>query len=262
MILVISADNTHITLGGVEGKKLVFSSRLASDRSKTADEYALAFGGILRMYGVSPEDIDGGILSCVVPSLRKILPQAVRTLTGIDIMVVGSGIRTGLNILTENPATLGSDLVVNAVAALEIYSPPLAIIDMDTAVTLSVIDGKGNYIGGAILPGVRISVEALADRADQLPSIELAAPRRLIGTNTVECMQAGAFHGYACMADGLVGRVEDELGTPVTAVLTGDFAKEIAPFCKRELHLEPHLQVEGLRLLYEKNLKKGPKGKV
>lgn len=254
MILVIDVGNTNIVLGGIREGRQIFSARCASDRNKTEDEYALTIQGILAMHDVKPEDIEGGILSSVVPYLRTVLPRAIRLLCGIDIMVVGTGIKTGLNIRTENPAALGSDLVVDAVAALAKYPAPLAIFDMGTATTLSVIDGRGDYIGGLIIPGMRVSVDALSARAAQLPYINLAAPERVIGTNTVDCMQSGAVYGCAAMMDGLVDRVEEELGERVTVILTGGLSRVVAPFCRREIHVEPDLLIDGLRILYEKNL--------
>lgn len=253
MILAIDIGNTNIVLGGLEKGKRIFSARCASDRSKTEDEYALIIQGILRMHGVEPSDIEGGILSSVVPVLRTVVPRAVELLTGKQILVVGSGLKTGLNIRMDNPAQMGSDLVVDAVAATAKYPGPLAIFDMGTATTLSVIDARGDYIGGMIIPGLRVSVDALSARAAQLPYVNFAPPENLIGTNTIACMQAGAVYGTAAMMDGLIDRVEEMLGQPVTAVLTGGLGTVVGPFCKREIHIEPDLLIEGLWILYEKN---------
>ena len=253
MILAIDVGNTNIVLGGIRDGKQVFSARLASDRQKTVEEYALSIGGILKMYGVEPQDIEGGILSSVVPYLRSVLPAAIRLLTGIELKVVGSGIRTGLNIRMDDPATVGSDLIVSAVAAKDKYKTPLAIIDMGTATTLVVIDRKGDYIGGMIIPGLWVSLNSLSSQAAQLPHIDLNAPAKLLGKNTVDCMRAGSVIGCAAMLDGLLDRVEDELGEPINAVLTGGVASLIAPYCRRTMHVEPDLLIHGLQLLYEKN---------
>lgn len=253
MILAIDVGNTNIVLGGLEQGKQVFSARCASDRNKTEDEYALIFQGILGMHGVSIAEIEGGILSSVVPYLRTVIPRAIYLLTGKHILVVGSGLKTGLNIRMDNPASLGSDMVVDAVAALSKYPTPIAIFDMGTATTLSVIAKNGDYIGGMIMPGLRVSVDSLSARAAQLPYINLAPPKNLIGANTIECMQAGAIYGCAAMMDGLLDRVEEELGEPVTAVLTGGLGRLVGPYCKREIHVEPDLLIEGLKVLYEKN---------
>lgn len=253
MILAIDIGNTNIVLGGLEQGEQVFSARCASDRNKTEDEYALIFQGILAMHGVKPADIEGGILSSVVPYLRTVVPKAIYLLTGKQIMVVGSGLKTGLNIRMDNPASLGSDLVVDAVAAIAKYPTPIAIFDMGTATTLSVIAKNGDYIGGMIIPGLRVSVDALSARAAQLPYITFTTPKSPIGTNTIDCMQAGAIYGCAAMMDGLLDRLEEELGEPVSAVLTGGLGGLVVSCCKREIHYEPSLLIDGLRILYEKN---------
>lgn len=253
MILAIDVGNTNIVLGGIQDGTTVFSARLASDRNKTEDEYALAISGIFSMHGVTPADIEGGILSSVVPYLRTVLPRAIRILTGKDIMVVGSGIKTGLNIRMDDPATVGSDLIVSAVAARAKYKPPIAIFDLGTATTLAVIDKNGDYVGGMIIPGVWVSLNSLSAHAAQLPYIDLSGPAELLGRNTIDSMRAGSVIGCAAMLDGLVGRLEAHLGEPVNALLTGGLGALIAPYCERTFYLEPDLPITGLRLLYEKN---------
>ena len=253
MILAIDVGNTNIVLGGVENGKDIFSVRLASDRAKTADQYALDIQGILNMHHVELSDIEGGIISSVVPYLQTVIPQAVKILTGIDIMVVGPGIKTGLDIKTDNPRAVGSDLIVGAVAAREKYSLPIAIVDMGTATTVSVMDESGAYRGGMIIPGMWTSVNALSASAAQLPNIDLTGSAKVLGTNTVDCMRSGALIGCASMLDGIIDRVEEELGTSVTAVLTGGVSPLVAPYCKRTFHLEPDILIRGLELLYEKN---------
>lgn len=255
MILAIDVGNTNTVLGCIKGEQLLFTLRIRTDRDKTADEYALLLQGLLERQGAYPVDIEGGILSSVVPELKTVMAVAMRDLTGKDFLVVGSGIKTGLNIRMDNPAQLGADLVVDAVAALSRYKPPLIIFDMGTATTLSVIDKDGCYIGGMIIPGLRLSVDALSARAAQLPYIHLGAPERLIGTNTISCMQAGAVYSNAAMLDGLSQRVEEELGQPVTVVATGGLMGTVLPFCKRSIQYDENLMLEGLRLLYEKNQK-------
>ena len=253
MILAIDVGNTNIVLGGIEAGKQLFSARLSSDRNKTADQYALDIQGILTLHGVRSKDIEGGILSSVVPYLQTVIPQAVKLLTGIDLLVVGPGIKTGLNIRMDDPGAVGSDLIVSAVAARAKYPTPIAIIDMGTATTLSVISCEGDYIGGMIIPGLWVSVNALSAKAAQLPYIDLAGPAKLLGTNTVDCMRSGAVIGCAAMLDGVIDRLEDELGKPVTPVLTGGVSPLIVPYCKHHYHLEPDILVDGLRILYEKN---------
>ncbi len=257
MILAIDVGNTNIVLGAFRGEELVFSARCATDPDKTEDEYALLFRGILAMHKVRPEDIGGGILSSVVPVLRSTLPGAVKLLTGRTVLVVGRDVTTDLDLRVDNPAQVGSDLIVDAVAAKSLYPAPIAVLDMGTATTLSVIGADGAYLGGMIIPGLRVAVDSLSSRTAQLPHISFGPPKALIGKNTVDCMQAGAIYGCAAMMDGLVDRVEEELGRPVTAVLTGGLAPSIAPYCKREFKLQPDLLLLGLRLLYEKNTERG-----
>jgi type III pantothenate kinase len=255
MILAIDVGNTNIVLGGVENDKDIFTVRLASDRNKTADQYALDIQGILNMYHVDPSDIEGGIISSVVPYLQTVIPQAVKILTGIDIMVVGPGIKTGLDIRTDNPGAVGSDLIVGAIAAKAKYKLPIAIVDMGTATTVSVIDEKGSYLGGMIIPGLWVSVNALSSLAAQLPNIDLTGKAKVLGTNTVECMRSGSLIGCAAMLDGIIDRVEAELGMSVSAVLTGGVSPLVAPYCNRKFHLEPDILIRGRQLIYEKNKK-------
>ena len=253
MILAIDVGNTNIVLGGIVDGKQTFSARLASDRNKTADQYALDIQGILTMYGVQVKDIEGGILSSVVPYLQTVIPAAVKLLTGVELLVVGPGIKTGLSIRMDNPASVGSDLIVAAVAARAKYPAPIAIVDMGTATTLSVVAKNGSYIGGMIIPGLWTSMNALSAHAAQLPYIDLNGPAKLLGTNTIDCMRSGALIGTAAMLDGLSDRLEEELGEPVSPVLTGGVSPLVVPYCRHRFHLEPDILVDGLRILYNKN---------
>jgi len=258
MLLAIDVGNTNIVLGGIRDGKQVFSARLKSDRSKTADQYALDLQGVLNLYGVRPDEIEGGILSSVVPYLQSVIPEAVRILTGIKLMIVEPGIRTGLNVRTDDPSSVGSDLIVAAVAARAKYPTPIAIVDMGTATTLSVIIHDNEYVGGMIIPGLWTSMNALSANAAQLPYIDLKGPAKLIGTNTIDCMRSGAINGTAAMLDGLLDRLEAELGAPVTPILTGGLSELIAPSCQHRFRLEPDILIDGLMILYEKN--RSPKG--
>ena len=253
MILAIDVGNTNTVIGGIADDKLRFTLRIRSDRNKTVDEYVLHLKGLLELKQVDPRRIEGGILSSVVPELKTVLYQAMLQLTGKPFLVVGSGLKTGLNIGMDYPSQLGSDLVVDAVAALSHYKPPIAVFDMGTATTLSVLDAGGDYIGGMIIPGLRLSVDALSAHTAQLPYIHLDMPPRLIGTNTVDCMKAGAIYSSAAMLDGLVDRVEAELGQSVTVVATGGLMSTVLPNCRREIHYHENLLLEGLYILYRKN---------
>lgn len=255
MILAVDIGNTNTVLGCLQGDELLFTLRIRSDRYKTADEYCLLLEGLLARQGIDAKELEGGILASVVPELRTVMADAARLLTGKKFLVVGSGLKTGLDIRIDDPAQLGADRVVDAVAALSGYKPPLVIFDMGTATTMSVVGKNGAYLGGMIMPGLRTSVDALSARAAQLPYIHLEAPPKVIGTNTVDCMQAGAIYGSAAMIDGLIDRVEEALGEPVTAIATGGLMTVVHRYCKRAIHYDPHLLLKGLNLLYKKNCK-------
>lgn len=254
MLLAIDAGNTHIVLGCFEGNSLRFTARLCTDRAKTRDEYALLFRSLFDLHCVDPRSAEGAILSCVVSELTDVLCQAATAVTGKKVLVVGAGIKTGLNIKIDDPGQLGADLVVDAVAATEKYPKPMIIFDMGTANTMSVIDREGRFLGGAILAGLRLSVDSLASGTSQLPRIQLAVPKKVICSNTVECMQSGAVYGHAAMLDGLIDRVEEELGEPLAAVVaTGGLAKMVVPLCRRKISVEEDLMLLGLKLIYSKN---------
>ncbi|MBR2263027.1 MAG: type III pantothenate kinase [Firmicutes bacterium] len=254
MILALDTGNTNIVIGIVDDNdKILFSARVATDHQKTEHEYAVFFRNIVLMHGIDRHEIDGAIISSVVPQLTEILKRAVRIFCDVDPLVVGPGVKTGLNILIDNPKQLGSDLVVDAVAALAEYKPPLIILDLGTASTMSVIDRQANYRGGVIIPGVRLSLEALAARAAQLQNISMEAPKRVIGTNTIACMQSGLIYGQASMFDGMIDRIEDELGEKATIVATGGLARPVLVHCKHEVIIDDDLLIKGLMVIYKKN---------
>lgn len=256
MILAIDAGNTNIVLGCMVGDALRFTARVRTDRAKTEDEYALAFRNLFDLHQVDRRAVEGAILSCVVSELTDVLCHAVETVIKKTPLVVGAGLKTGLNIKIDNPGQLGADLVADAVAALAKYPKPLIIFDLGTANTMSVIDGKGQFLGGAIMAGPRLSTDILSTRTSQLPRIELDAPPKVIGSNTVHCMQSGAIFGHAAMIDGLIDRVEEELGEKVAAVVaTGGLSGRVVPFCRREITVESDLILHGLRIIYDKNKK-------
>lgn len=260
MILTVDIGNMTTLLGGFDGEKLRFTSRCSSDRARTEDEFLLLFRDLLGMYGVAIDEIEGSILCSVVPILRTVVSRALERLTGNRVLVVGPGLKNGLNIRIDTPGELGGDMVVNAVAALARYKKPIVIFDMDTATTMSVIGNDGAYLGGALVPGVKVSVDAMSASAAQLPYITLTPPEKLICSSTVSCMQSGAVYGGAAMVDGLSSGVEEELGEKPTIILTGSYASLIAPYCKKTICLDENLQLNGLRLLYEKNISKRRKG--
>ena len=253
MLLAIDIGNTNIVIGGIEDDKIVFEARIATERVKTSDQYGAEIKNMLALFNVMPENIDDCIISSVVPPVFNSVHTGVVKLTGKQPMVVGPGIKTGLNIHMDTPSQVGSDRIVIAVAALAEYQPPLTLLDLGTATTIEVVD-KGNvYLGGCIIPGVRLSLEALTSRAAQLPGIQLDRPKRVIGKNTVDCMRSGVMYGAAAMLDGMIERVEEELGHKTTVVATGGMAQFVCPLCKREIKLERDLLLKGLNILYKKN---------
>ena len=211
MLLALDVGNTNIVIGFLDESGIRNIARLETDRDKTAHEYAISLRQVIEFSGIAPENIDGAILSSVVPPINGALIAAVRMITGIRPLVVGPGMKTGLNIALDNPAAMGSDLVVGAAAALAIHAPPLIIIDMGTATTMTVIDREARVLGGAIIPGVGISLEALANGTSQLPHISLDAPKKCISSDTVEAMRSGSVYGTAAMLDGMIERMEAEL---------------------------------------------------
>lgn len=256
MILTIDVGNSNIVLGGVQGDTIVFEARLRTESTKTSDQYCVDLKILLDMYQVKPEDIEGCIISSVVPQVLNSFQSAIKKLTGKTSLVVGPGIKTGLDIRLENPGQTGADLVVADVAALREHKPPLIVIDMGTATTMSVLDKNGAHIGGCIIPGVRISMDALTDKTALLPGLQLDQPKRAIGRNTVDAMLSGIMMGNACMLDGMVARMEEELGCKTTVIATGGIAKFIVPLCKTPIIYDKDLLIKGLVALYRDNKRK------
>lgn len=253
MILAIDVGNSNIVLGCIRDGEILFVARMATDRIKTSDQYCAELKTMLGLFDVTPWDIEGSIISSVVPMVQQVLERAVKQLTGKSCLTVGPGLKTGLNIKIDNPAQAGSDLIVGAVAAIEAYGTPLCVIDLGTATTISVIDRDGVFRGGSIAPGVMLSLNALSSGTAQLPGISLEKPRRAIGTNTVDSMRSGLLLGSAAMLDGMVERIEEELGYPTKVIATGGLAKFIVPLCKREMTVDDNLLLNGLELLYRRN---------
>ena len=253
MLLAIDIGNTNIVIGGIKDDQIVFEARIATDRSKTSDQYAVDIKDILSLFDVKAEDIQDCIISSVVPPVFNSVRTGILKVTGKSPMVVGPGLKTGLKIHMDNPAQVGSDRIVIAVAALAEYKPPLILMDLGTATTLEVVGEDNSSLGGCISPGVRISLDALTSRTAQLPGIRLEQPKRVIGKNTVDCMRSGIMYGTAAMIDGMLDRIEEELGTSTTVVATGGIAQFIIPLCHREIKLEKDLMLKGLNLIYQKN---------
>lgn len=256
MILALSVENTNLLLGCFSGRELLFTSRMATDRTKTGDEYAISFKSILDLHGISRSQITGSIVASVVPALIQEIMEALRLTLGKEPILVGPGVKTGLNLMTDNPGALGTDLVVNAVAAAAEYPAPLIVADLDTATTLLALNEKKSFVGSIIAPGAAISAAALAEHCDQLPRISIEAPKEVIGRNTVDCMKSGVVYGLAAMLDGLVERMEAQMGLKCTVIATGSMAETIAPHCKRDMILDQQLLLKGLLNIYERNHRK------
>ena len=255
MILAVHIGNTNITLGAVKGKEILFQARIRTDATKTSDEYAIDLQMLLAIHCVSRDQIEGAIIASVVPQVLNPVKTALKKLFGKPVMVVGPGIKTGLNIRIDNPAQTGADLVVSCVAALKMQKPPLIVIGMGTATTMMVLDETGAMIGGSISPGIRVSMDALTQRAALLPGLQLDQPKRTIGRNTVECMRSGILYGAASMLDGMIERMEQELGTGATVVATGRIGQYVVPLCKTPILYERDLIIKGLAALYLENAK-------
>lgn len=256
MILTIDVGNTNVVIGCVENGEVRSSYRLATNLNDLSSDYALRMRQNFEFDGIDYHAFTGAILSSVVPQLNRAIRTAVKKVTGLDCMVVGAGIKTGVNVKIDDPGTLAGDLITGAVGALAMFKPPIIVIDMGTATTIVAIDKDGAYTGGAIVPGVKLSYTALSSGTSLLPNIAIEAPSKCIGTNTVDSMKSGAVYGTAALVDGMIDRMEEELGAPVSVVATGGLAGVVVPYCRREIAYEPALLLKGLAILYEKNAKR------
>ena len=253
MILTVDIGNSNIVIGGVEGNEIRFEARLRTDATKTTDEYCIDLKMLLEVYGITNQDIEGSIIASVVPQVLNSMQTAIKKLTGKSALVVGPGLKTGLNIQIENPAQTGADLVVGCVAALREHKAPMIIVDMGTATTMIVLDKNSAMVGGCIMPGVKISMDALTERTALLPGLQLDQPKKAIGRNTIDCMRSGIMMGAACTIDGMIERMEAELGYETTVIATGGIAKFVLPMCKKQIIYDKDLLVKGLAALYREN---------
>ena len=253
MIIAVDIGNSNIVIGGLEGEEICFEARLRTEATKTSDQYCVDLKILMDVYGVKAESVEGAIIASVVPQVLNSMQTAVKKLTGKGALVVGPGLKTGLNILLENPSQTGADLVVGCVAALREHKPPMIVVDMGTATTMVALDKNGALIGGCICPGVKISMDALTERAALLPGLQLDQPKKAIGRNTIDCMRSGIMMGTACMLDGMVQRMEEELGSKATVVVTGGIAKFIVPMCRVPMIYDKDLLLKGLGVLYREN---------
>lgn len=256
MLLVIDVGNTNIVLGIFEDDELVYDWRISTDKNKTIDEYGLLLTQLLCMKDIDSSKIGDIIISSVVPTIMDILPQVCEKHFNITPKIIGPGIKTGMNILYDNPKEVGADRIVNAVAAYEKYGGPLIVVDLGTAITFDVINKKGEYLGGAITPGIKISADALFSRTSKLPKVEIIRPEKVIGKTTVNSIQSGLYYGYVGLIDNLVEKIVEELGIgldEIKVIATGGFSKLITEESKYVEKMDNMLTIEGLKIIYDRN---------
>jgi len=256
MILAIDVGNTNITVGCIAGDDITNVFRISTNIARTSDEYSIQINNMLTFHGMNRFDIKGAVLSCVVPPLTNVFKDAIKLLAQVEAIIVGAGVKTGLNILIDDPAQLGADMVATAVGALATCSLPAIIIDLGTATKMFVLNKKGSFMGGAILPGVALSMNALAAGTSQLPRIPIEGPAKSISTNTIDCLKSGVILGAASAIDGMTEHFEAEIGEKALIIATGGLAEPVHLLCKRDIVYDPYLTLRGLGIIYEKNKKK------
>ena len=252
MLLALDVGNTNITLGVFDGEELLFVSRMATDASRMEDQYAIELRDILHLYGVRRAHISGAVISSVVPKLTGYLANGVEKLFSVKPLIVSyETVKGFLPIAISQPETTGPDLIAGCAGAKAFYSCPCIVIDMGTATTLVAMDKEGAMVGGAIVPGMGISLDALTQRAALLSSVSLEPPAHVVGRDTAECLQSGVLYGAAAMLDGLCDRMEDELGYPCRVVATGGLAGMVVPHCRRKVECSDTLLLDGLKVIYQ-----------
>ena len=255
MILAIDIGNSNIIIGTIENGEIDSIVRIHTAQQETAAEYGVKMRQLMDFCGIDDKKLEGAIISSVVPPVTGAIRDAVRHLTGLECLVVGPGMKTGMNVRIDDPSSLAGDLVVGSVAAIACYGTPAIVLNLGTATTMTVVDEKGTYRGGTIMPGVTLGLQALSSGTSLLPDISVTAPKKAIATNTVDAMRSGAVFGTAAMIDGMADRMEQELGRACRVIATGDLAEEVTRHCRREIICDEHLILKGLWILYKKNMK-------
>lgn len=253
MVLTVDIGNSNINFGVFLGEEIKFVARIATDTAKTEFEYAGAIANALSIYGIDKSEINGAIISSVVPPLNSAMKNAIRLLYNTEAILVGPGVKTGINIHCDNPSSVGADIICACVASHYIYGSPSLVVDMGTATKMMVVNDKGAFIGVSIIPGVRVGLDALANRTAQLPMVSLEAPKNVIGKNTADCMRSGVIFGNASMVDGMIDRICDEYGAALPVYATGGLGSVITPHCKHKITYDEFLVLKGLHIIYQKN---------
>jgi type III pantothenate kinase len=259
MLLVVDVGNSNVVMGLYEGETLTQTFRVATVRTRTEDEYAVLVQQLFALRQLSSRSVSAAIMTSVVPQLTDVIASAIRQAVGREPLIVGPGIETGITVLYDNPEDVGADRIVDAVAAYARYQSGLIVVDFGTATTFNCVSPQGEYLGGVIVPGVKVSLDGLMQSAAKLRPVELSAPPQVLGRNTTHALQSGAIHGYAAMVDGLVERLQAELGFPCRVIATGGLSSLIGKHTKRIEELDPNLTLEGLRILHERNSKASPR---
>ena len=253
MLIALEIGNSHISFGGFDGDDLKFVASIATDERQTGEQYACLIRSVFSLHRVEPSDIEGVVMSSVVPAVTPVLQAAFRLLCGCEILSIGSGVRTGLNMRVDQPRALGNDLVANAVCALSRGKLPCVVVDLGTATTFTVLDASGTLIGYSITAGMSVALSALKQSAAQLPTVQATAPEKVIGRNTIAAMQSGAVYGTACMIDGMIARIAAELDAEPAVLLTGGGAEKISPLLTSAHDDLPYVTLRGLRIIWQKN---------
>ena len=253
MIIAIDVGNTSIAIGGFQSNDLKFVVRLSTDVTKTEDEYASKILNVMNLHGVNRGNVEGAIISSVVPPLNSVMKSAIQLSYGVEPLMVSPGIKTGIGILCDSPSSVGADLICSCVAANTLYSAPSLIIDIGTATKMIVTNKNGAFIGVSIIPGVMMGLKALAKGTAQLPQVGLEAPATVVGKNTVDCMKSGVIFGHASMMDGMIDRINAEVGEELPVIVTGGYASVIAPHCNHKMITDEQLVLKGLNIIYNKN---------